>query len=275
MATRVATTKHPSAGKHRAILPYAPRRGVLMPGEGDKTQALWPWYLMPFNKPNVSEQCEDFVEGNYEPEDEEEKAILRGELIAANTILASAADCIVQAPGGASPVRMDYYAKGFRLVTPTTGEASGGPPLRMWPAQMESGYGVGSAATEQFIGIKDIVDDLNRRLPWALAQLDAKIEDTTERAREDTGQQKRYDRAIVAALKQQRLRLVNGIPTPNELARFFLMFERQRMESQQDQKLKEQQHLQGRIDDNSAAIARLDSEISRETWGEVPEELPA
>ena len=274
-AATATRSKAPSQAKHRAILPSAARRGLLMPGEGDKTNALWPWYLMPFNMPVVSEQCEAYVKGEYEPEDEEEKAILRGELIAANTILASARDCIVQAPGGASPVRQDYYAKGFRLVTPTAGEASSGPALRMWPAQLEGGYHVGNHQTEQYIGIRDIVIDLRSRLPWALAQLDAKIEDASERAREDTGQNKRYMRAVVAALKQHRLRLANGIPTEKELQLFFLRFEQQRMESQQDQRLKEQQHLQGRIDDNTAAIVRLQSEINSESWGDVAEELPA
>ena len=272
MAT--TTAKAPPASKRRAIFPSIGRR-VSMPGEGDRTQALWPWYLKPFNEPNVSEQCAAFVRNEYQPDDEEEKAILRGELVSAHTIQASAADCIVQAPGAASPVRQDYYNKGFRLVSPTTGEASSGPALQIFPPQMNSGYLVGNVQVEHFIGVKDIIVELNRRLPWALAQIDAKIEDATERAREDSGETKRYMRAAVAALKRQRLAVANGIPTENELYRFFLIFERQRMESQQDQRLKEQQMLQGRVDDMSASIARLDSEINREAWGaESAEELP-
>ena len=64
MAATTRPRDLPAATKHRATLPYAPRR-ALMPGEGDRTQTFWPWYLKPFHEPNVSEQCRAYVLGQY------------------------------------------------------------------------------------------------------------------------------------------------------------------------------------------------------------------
>lgn len=274
MATATKTqTLDTARGKHRPLLPYVPVRNNV-PGEEDRTQALWPWYFLPFPQMRVSPECEAFIMGEYVPDDEEERAILRSELIDAPTVRATANDCIIQAPGAASAVRQDYYSKGFRAVSPVTGEASGGPPLQMYEPQLESGFGIGHQQTDSYIGINDIIKELDRRMKWSLAQLDAKIEDAVERTKEGDGQNKRYMRAAVSSLRRRRAAVANGVPTAKELQLFFKRFELQRLESREDQHLKEQQALQGRINDQNMAIARLASEVSADVWG-AAEELPA
>lgn len=253
----------PSRGRRRPLFPYTPLRPQVS-GQEDKTQALWPWYLIPFREPAVSPECRAFVLGEYLPDDEEEVRILRSELADAATVRADANSAIVQAPGACSALRQDYLTKGFRLISPTTGEASGGPPLQIFEPQLKSAYQVGLTPTDPYIGIEDIVAELSTRQKWALAQIDAKIEVASEMAREANGQERRYNRAIVAALRRRRQAVENGIPTVKELQRFFKQFELQRLESRQDQRLKEQQALQGQINDQTAQIARLTSEISSE-----------
>lgn len=240
-------------------MPYAPPR-VQATGMEDKTQALWPWYLKPFREPDVSPECRDFVLGEYEPADEEETRLLQSELYEADTVQSDINMSIVQQPGAASAVRQDYYAKGFRLVSPTTGEASGGPALQIWEPQMHSGYNVNGVQTEHYIGINEIIEDLSTRRKWALAQLQAKIDINTELARESENN-KPYVRRIVAALRQRHSRVANGLPTAKELQLWFKQFELQRLHSRQDQRIREQQALQGRIDNQSQDIVRLQNEI--------------
>lgn len=259
----MATTKTPEASKrtHRALLPTLPRRDQSSQ-VGDKTQALWPWYLVPFNEPNVSPECRAMVMGEYEPEDEDEKQILLSELANAGMVRGDAATAIVQAPGACSAVRQDYAAKGMRLISPITGEASGGPALQIFEPRTESGHTVGRVLTDPYIGIKDVITDLEVRKRWALAQLDAKIALATEMMRDTDGETKRYYRNIVSALRSTRNRVDNGLPTIQELQLHFKRYELQRLESQQDRRLREEQVLQGRINDTSRDIARLTDEIN-------------
>lgn len=255
-----------SRGTRRPLLPYTPRR-VQVTGQEDKTQALWPWYFVPFREPDVSPECKAFVLGEYEPEGDEERQLLLSELTMAMTLRGDANMAIVQAPGACSSLRQDYATKGMQLITPTTGEASGGPPLQLFEPQLTSGHMVGRTLTDPYIGITEVLADLEVRRKWVLAQLDAKIEDSMERSKDGESETRRYMRAVVGALRRRRQLIANGLPTVKELSLFFKRFELQRLESQQDQRMKEQQALQGRIDDQSQQIARLASEVQAAVWG--------
>ncbi len=257
MATKTATPE--TRGMRRPLLPYVPRRQN-DPGVQDKTQALWPWYLVPFNVPDVSPECRAFVMGEYETDDEEEIALLRSELVDARTIRGDGNTAITQQPGSCSAVRQDYAHDGFRLISPIAGEADSG--LNLWEPQIESGHAIGRTLTDPFVGLRDVVEDLGIRQKWQLAQLDAKIATAQERMKDETGESKRYQRAIVSALRRRRGAVENGLPTVKELQLFFKKFELQRLESTQDVKLKQAQATQGQIDNTSRDIARLTSEIA-------------
>ncbi len=257
----VATAKAPtqSRGMRRPLLPYAPTR---QSGGGveDKTQGLWPWYFIPFYEPDVSPECKAWVEGTYTPVDADEIAMLQSELAEANTIRGDATTAIIQAPGGAAAVRQDYQAKGFRLISPVAGDADNS--LNIWPPQVESGHTVGRTLTDPYVGVKEIIESLNMRHKWQLAQLDAKIAMTEERMRDETGESKRFERTRTAAMKRRRNMVANGMPTVAELRHRFGQFELQRLQSQQDAKMKEAIATQGRIDNASAEVARLASEVN-------------
>jgi len=243
----------------RSILPYAPRRNSEIQ-IGDKTQSLWPFYLVPWFRPDVSPECEDFVMGEYEPENEDELQLLLSELVNCNTVRGDANMAITQQPGSCAAVRQDYALDGFQLISPISGEADG--ELKLWEPQKVSGHSIGRNLTDPFIGLEDVIADLTVRQRWQLAQIDAKIVIATEQMKEGDGETKRYQRSIVAALRRRRTLVANGLPTVPELQLWFKRFELQRLESTQDVKLKQAQATQGRIDDQSREVARLTSEIA-------------
>lgn len=266
----VAEPEFASRGLHRPLFPYAPRRAVQQ-GEEDRTQGLWPWYLMPFREPYVSPECKAFVLGKYKPPTEVERSLLLSELAEANTVRGDAASAIIQAPGACSALRQEAAAEGMQLISPVTGEASGGPELQIYEPQEHSGHQLGRIFTDPFIGVTEVVEELERRLPWALTQLDARIEECSEHVLEGTADQRRYMRQAVASMKRTRTNIANGVPTVKELQLFFKRFELQRLESQQDQRIKHERALQGRIDDQSMQIQRMTAEIQQAQWDAAQE----
>ena len=259
-----------SRGLHRPVYPFAPPR-LQMANQEDRTQSLWPWYLIPFRRPNVSPECAAFVGGKHTPASEQERQLLLSELAEANTVRADAASAIIQAPGACGSLRQDNAAEGLQLISPVTGEASGGPELQIWEPQEHSGHQVGRVLTDPFMGVTEVVEELERRLPWALAQLDARIEEATEHTMEGPAEQRRYMRQAVASMKRTRSLVEHGVPTVPELRLWFKRFELQRLESQQDQRIKHERALQGRIDDQSMQIARMASEIQHAQWDAAQE----
>lgn len=254
-----------SRGLRRPIFPYAPRQAQ-MTGQEDRTQGLWPWFLMPFRPPLVSAECKAYVEGKYTPASESERLLLLSELSEANTVRGDANSAIVQAPGACSALRQECQAEGLQLISPVTGEASGGPELQIYEPQEHSGHQVGRVLTDPFIGVTELIAELERRKPWALMQLDARIEESVEHTTEGPAEQRRYMRQAVASMKRTRQLIANGMPTVAELRLWFKRFELQRLESQQDQRIKHERALQGRIDDQSQQIARMASEIQQSQW---------
>lgn len=261
---RSATSPKPTL-KHRAILPL--RLGAAF--DTERIQSLWPWYFLPFTEPDVSNECRAFVLGEFEPADDDERKLLIAELAAIGTIRADTNECVMQCPGAAAAVRGDYQRKGLRLLSPVAGESSGDAsrPFVMWPPQVDDGHQMGNTLTDPFVGLGTVVESLVERKVWALAQLDAKIDVASEMAKEGDGSSRRYQRAIVAALRNRKRRLDNGIPTVQELRLFFLQFERLRLQAQQDARIKEQQALQERVTSLTAQEQQLAASIDSELAG--------
>src|SRR3954468_20049431 len=94
-------TKTAPALRHNPIYPVDMRRLMARAADGvDLTQALWPWYLAPWFEPDVSPETKAWVEGEYEPADEEEKRLLLTELAEAPTVRGAGMNPIIQMPGG-------------------------------------------------------------------------------------------------------------------------------------------------------------------------------
>lgn len=247
--------------RRRPILPMRLDRVALVQAQREKTQALWPWYLAPFWEPDVSPECKAMVEGNYTPEDAEERALLLTELANAHTIRADAASAIFQAPGAISTERGYYKREGCFMISPVEGEPNDpNQPLNIYPPQLDDNPMFGS------VGLKTVQAELASRLKWALAQLDAKIEVAADMAREGDGSQRRYYRNVVAKLRQTRRAFEMGLPTVKELEHFFLVFERLRLQSRQDARMRQEAALQQQVDmitgREQAVLAEINAGVS-------------
>lgn len=281
MAATKGTTAIESRGKRRPIFPANIATAQEIAMQRERTQALWPWYFVPFYEPDVSPECRAFVLGEYQPEDDEEKAMLLAELSSARTIRSDTRMAVIQAPGACAAERSYYQRKGFRLISPVAGETGGGSgqDFLMWPPHLDDGHMINGMLTDPYIGINTVIADLTARQKWALAQLQAKIDVTTDLSREGDGQSKRYHRNVVSRLKARYRIVENGIPTVKEMQAFFLRFERLRLQSQQDARLKEQQALQQRVDNlgaqEQAVMNEINAGVEADWSGGVPEPVGA
>src|SRR4030095_8623595 len=129
----------------RPILPMRLDRAAFVVAQREKTQALWPWYLVPFADLDISPDCRGMVEGTYTPQDEDERLMLQTELVNANTVCGDAASAIIQAPGAISAERNHYRRKGFQMISPVEGEPNDmNQPLNIYTPQLEDNPQMGS-----------------------------------------------------------------------------------------------------------------------------------
>ena len=106
-----------------------------------------------------------------------------------------------------------------------------------------------------------------------LAQIDAQIADSTERAKEGDGTQRRYYRDRVSKMRQTRRLMEAGVPTVKELEHFFLVFERLRLQSRQDARMRQEAALQQQVDSmygrEQAVMAEINAGITGSEWQEA------
>src|SRR5262245_40986753 len=267
-----AEPEAPPTRRHRAILPMRLDRMAFITAQREKTQALWPWYLVPFPYMDISIECRAMVEGTYKPADEDERLLLQTELAGANTVCGDAPSAIVQQPGAISVERAFYKREGFKIISPCEGEPNDpNQPLNIYPPQLEDSMEFGS------IGIKNLQLELRRRQPWVLAQIDAHIADGLDRAREGDSTQRRYYRDRVAKLRAARRAQENGLPTVKELEHFFLVFERLRLQARQDARMRQEAALQQQVDviygREQAVLAEINAGVTGAEW--AGEAVPA
>lgn len=258
-------TKETSKLRHNPIFPVDlvrlnNRNNMHGPDESmDHTNALWPWYLAPWIEPDVSPETRDYVLGTYTPEDENERSVLLTELAEMPTVRSVGMNPIVQQPGAIASERGYQRASGMRIISRVRGEPNDpNQPLEIRGPSVDDDPEYGST------GLKNVVKELERRQPWALAQLDAKIEAASEMALAGDNTQRRYYRRIVSDLKRVKRRWEVGIPTVQELERWFLTFERMRIQSRQSAAYAAEQARQQQVRDLDAQIAGLTESIEAE-----------
>lgn len=253
----------PSKLRHNPIFPVDLNRLARRAADGiDLTQALWPWYLVPWEEPDVSPETKAYVEGTYEPEDEEERQLLLTELVEMGTVRGIGATPIVQQPGGVAAERGYQRRKGMRIISRVNGEPNDpNQPLEIRGPLLEDDAEYGS------IGLKTVVAELERRQPWALAQLEARILGAEDMAKTGDSTQRQYHRVRASALKRIKRRWEVGIPTVAELQRWFLQFERMRIQSRRSAQYLAEQARERQIASLDNEIDALGGLIERD-WGE-------
>ena len=234
----------------RAILP-------LKEINHDRLYEFWPWYLAPFSKPKVSEQCAAWVESGMTGKiTDSQKRVWQRQLARFATIKSDTASALTRKPGAASTDREAYRRKGFILCQRVEGEIGQSDfPLNIWEPTLHGDQG-------RYYGCIEIVEELKKRLPWAVAQITARIAQTTLRMenRGISASQLDYAEDSLGKLNERLADLkADSIPDPNILLAFFLRFERVRKEVQQDAKYKEQlsraNAIQGLQEREQAALA--------------------
>jgi len=258
--------------RRRPILPMRLDRVAYVQAQREKTQALWPWYLVPFPDLDISADCRAMVEGTYTPVDEDERLMLQTELVNANTVCGDAASAIIQAPGAIATERAHYRRKGFQMISPVEGEPNDmNQPLNIYPPQVEDNPHFGS------VGLKTVQAELAKRQKWVLAQIDANVMDSMERAKEGDGTQRRYYRDRVSKMRQTRRAIEMGLPTVKELEHFFIVFERLRLQSRQDARMRQEAALQQQVDSmfsrEQSVMAEINAGVTGSEWAQ--EAVPA
>lgn len=233
------------------------------------------WYMAPFKDPTkvatlgrkVPAAATAWVESGMTTKvTERTKQSWQRALARAATIAGTPADAMTRKPGSLPGDREQYRRKGFQICQRVEGEVGNGEyPFRAWRTSMTGG--------ENFIGCREIVAELKRRLPWTIAQMEARIYDWQRRVEAGKGissSQADYMEAAIGATQEALERLVgpNGrtkdgydleacafycLPLAEELEAFFIRFDRVLIEASQDARMKEQMARQNQIASLGAA----------------------
>lgn len=230
----------------------------------ERVYTYWLWYLAPFKQPKVSQPCAAWVEsGMASDPGSTQKAAWFRQLARAQTVKATAAAALTRKPGSLAGDREQYRRKGFAICQRAEGEVGNGEwPFSAWRPTMESGAG--------WIGCRQIVEELKLRLPWAVAQLTARVAETERRMemRGITASQLDYAETSLGLLVEALNGLKgNGqtveewaahcVPLPEELLAFFLQFDSLVLQAKQDVRMKQQQDLAANITGLNTEIASL------------------
>lgn len=268
MTTDVAT---------RARNPIMPMDEVAL----DRVYTYWLWYLAPFKKPRVPAECEAWVlDGMKGKLNDRTRAAWQRALARAATIAGDAAGAMTRKPGSLPGEREAYRRKGFQLLQRAEGEVGNAEyNYRAWRPEMDGGEG--------YIGCRQLAEELRRRLPWAIAQVEARIAELRKRIdnRGTTASQGEYMEMSVGACNEALERLTGpdakradggydleaaayySLPLAEELHAFFLRFDRMVLEASQDARLKQQMALQGQISDLIGAEAAAQAAAREQLTG--------
>lgn len=217
--------------------PFLPLQSVAR----DRIYEYWAWYLAPFRRPPVSDECESWVLGkNVRRASGPRIVSWQRRLAAAQTVKADPASALVRKPAGLAADREMYRRKGFLLCQRIVGEVGNADyPYQPYVTDMTGRAG-------EYLGCEEIVEELQRRRPWYIAQLRARMAELERRLerRGLTVDQIHYAEETLDALdaalrREQEYRL----PTPGELRAFFLRYERLRLEGQLDARFNQQRAL--------------------------------